>query len=476
MVINNKTIKEISRFALIISDTLSVVIPALCIYTFFDKIENQIYPRLNTIGGVAVFAISILFWSQTLYEQYTIRRSFYDEFKELLHIFMFNGLSALAALFFFGFSTDKNKHLIFLFIVFSLIPIFREITRILLDRLGLWRIQCVVFCPRSEFKYVKAAIESQFNLGMEVRRSSAENWIIRRIIRNHEEMDRILAEINKINILKYYSKIGSPHIVLFAHRKNAENFPKVVEIIYHCELPHSIIPDIGGISLLGARASHFFRWELLLITPKNNIGRVSFRILKRLFDFIISLILIILLFLPMLVICLIIMIEGESIFYLHERLGMGGKKFKCFKFRTMYSNSDMILKEYFIKHPIARNEWLQAYKLHDDPRITKLGIILRKYSLDELPQLFNVLIGHMSLVGPRPIVVEEVEKYGFDLEMYYKVRPGMTGLWQISGRSNTTYDYRVAMDIWYIKNWSFWYDLGILIRTIGVVLSKVGAK
>lgn len=476
MIIKNNRIRQITKFALAFSDIISVFIPALFIYTFLESIDGHLHIRIRTIFGIIFFTIMTLFCTQTIFEQYSIRRSFYDEFKELLHIFLINGLAALAAIFIFDFSTHKEKHLLFLCSVFVLLPILRNFTRLTLDYFGLWRLQCVMFCPQSEFKYAQAAIESQFNLGMIIIRSVVERRIVNNLVR-----DVRLSHSDKLSFLKneindYYLKLGDPHIILFAHRKNSLFIPKLIDLIMHCDLPYSIIPDVGGASLLGMRISHFFRWELLLITPQHNIARLSYRLIKRLVDIILSIILILLLLLPMIIIFLLIKKDGGPGFFLHERVGYRGQKFGCLKFRTMHTNSDDIIRKYFTDNPSSLLEWCEFRKLQNDPRITNFGRFLRQTSLDELPQLFNVLLGHMSLVGPRPIIESEIPTYGWDIEMYYKVRPGMTGLWQISGRSNTSYGYRVSMDMWYIKNWSIWYDIGILLKTITVVITKVGAK
>ena len=133
------------------------------------------------------------------------------------------------------------------------------------------------------------------------------------------------------------------------------------------------------------------------------------------------------------------------------------------------------LQKYLDENPAAKKEWEESFKLTDDPRVTKIGAFLRKYSLDELPQLFNVLKGEMSLVGPRPIVDDEVPKYGKFIREYFMVLPGITGMWQVSGRSDTTYEERVAMDTWYVRNWSVWIDMLYLFKTVKAVVSAKGA-
>ncbi|MCL1915800.1 MAG: undecaprenyl-phosphate galactose phosphotransferase WbaP [Desulfovibrionaceae bacterium] len=163
------------------------------------------------------------------------------------------------------------------------------------------------------------------------------------------------------------------------------------------------------------------------------------------------------------------------VFYRQERLGQGGRKIRIWKFRTMYKNADQILDVCLTGNPTLHEEWRQNHKLRSDPRITRVGKYLRKASLDELPQLFNIFQGDMSLVGPRPIVEEEVKKYGAAFELYKKVKPGISGLWQVSGRNNTSYAARVALDEAYIANWSVWLDIYILVRTLPAALTAEGA-
>ncbi|MDR0785255.1 MAG: undecaprenyl-phosphate galactose phosphotransferase WbaP [Treponema sp.] len=161
--------------------------------------------------------------------------------------------------------------------------------------------------------------------------------------------------------------------------------------------------------------------------------------------------------------------------YGHTRLGLNGKKFKAYKFRSMVADSDERLKRLLDSDPRIREEWEASHKLKDDPRITKIGRILRKFSFDEFPQLINVLKGEMSLVGPRPIVEDEIEKYGEDFKRIFSVKPGLTGLWQVSGRSDTDYAERVSFDTYYLQSWSIWLDLWVLYKTIGVVVKGKGA-
>ncbi len=204
------------------------------------------------------------------------------------------------------------------------------------------------------------------------------------------------------------------------------------------------------------------------LVSKNNIARVL--------D--ISLILLAAPYLILAFVILAILIKLDSpgpVFYRQIRIGQFGRKFPVFKFRTMVQNADKVLQDYLDKFPELKAEWLATHKLKQDPRVTRLGALLRKSSLDELPQLLNIIIGDMSLVGPRPIVDAEVEKYGKCFDLYIQVRPGLTGLWQVSGRNNTTYERRVELDEYYVLNRSLKLDLQILFRTALVVLKRDGA-
>lgn len=168
--------------------------------------------------------------------------------------------------------------------------------------------------------------------------------------------------------------------------------------------------------------------------------------------------------------------DPGPIFFAHTRIGKDGKPFPCYKFRSMVVNSKEMLEKHLAENPEARAEWEREFKLKNDPRITLIGQFLRKSSLDELPQIFNVLKGEMSLVGPRPVVQEELDKYyGEAVKEYCSVKPGITGLWQVSGRSDVDYPERVAMDVEYVRTRSFWKDIVILYKTFDVVLNKKGA-
>lgn len=201
-----------------------------------------------------------------------------------------------------------------------------------------------------------------------------------------------------------------------------------------------------------------------------------YRIVKRTIDLVLVVISIPLILLVLSLIALVVRLSSPGpVFYSHRRIRKGGVFFSMWKFRTMCVNSAQVLEHHLAHNAEARAEWNKTQKLRNDPRITPVGDFLRRYSLDELPQLWNVLIGQMSLVGPRPIVAAEVEKYGECFDCYCRVKPGLTGLWQVSGRSRLPYDERVALDCEYVGKWSLRKDLGIMLRTFSSVVNQDGA-
>jgi len=198
--------------------------------------------------------------------------------------------------------------------------------------------------------------------------------------------------------------------------------------------------------------------------------------IKRTIDILLSLLLGAV-FLPViLVTALLVRLDSPGpVFYSQKRIGKDGRKITIHKFRSMHVNAEDILSAYLEWHPAARQEWEQSQKLRVDPRITRVGKWMREFSVDEIPQLYDILKGDMSLVGPRPILLEQAVLYGEGLKLYHSVRPGLTGFWQVSGRNLTTFHQRTLYDIHYVRNWSIWLDLHILFRTVWIVLKREGA-
>ena len=254
---------------------------------------------------------------------------------------------------------------------------------------------------------------------------------------------------------------------------------KLQELINEIQ-PHvkniSFVPDLIGTPMSSAELSILFSEKILMLNLRNNLSRPYNRAFKRIFDLVLTIVGGIIISPILLGIAFAVAVDNRGrVIFAHKRVGAAGKKFPCYKFQTMVPDAEAKLKKYLDENPEARREWEETFKLTNDPRVTKLGNFLRRTSLDELPQLWNVIRGDMSLVGPRPIVQEEVPRYGKNIREYYMVLPGITGMWQVSGRSDTTYPERVAMDTWYVRNWSVWIDIMYLFKTVKAVVQGKGA-
>jgi exopolysaccharide production protein ExoY len=240
-------------------------------------------------------------------------------------------------------------------------------------------------------------------------------------------------------------------------------------------------------SILGTR-THHIDWETHMknVTGSGELpvggryGAVAKPVpggtLKRSFD--VTAALAAILFLSPLLILLALLVKfsnGGSVLYAHLRVGRNGSSFRCLKFRTMVENGSEVLAQHLRRNPAALREWNATRKLQNDPRVTRVGAVLRRLSLDELPQLINVLRGEMSFVGPRPVVQDELEMYGSAVDCYLRARPGLTGLWQVSGRNDVSYEKRVNFDRYYVENWSFGFDLLIILKTLPAVILSRGS-
>lgn len=272
-------------------------------------------------------------------------------------------------------------------------------------------------------------------------------------------------------------KQGIECALIAAPGLNREKTASLADRIHRYVKHVLVIPEMRSGALLNSELYHLFVNQLFLIKMRNTLSERGARFSKLIFDY--ALVVLSLPFiLPVLLLigaAIKLTSSGPALFS-QVRVGQHGKSIRVFKFRSMYADAETRLKELLARDAAARAEWKKTIKLKNDPRVTKLGAFLRKTSLDELPQLINVLRGEMSLVGPRPVPEAELKSRYKERSDYYKlVRPGMTGLWQISGRNDVSYEQRVNMDTWYVFNWSLYIDLVILYKTLGVVLRKRGA-
>jgi Undecaprenyl-phosphate galactose phosphotransferase WbaP len=269
------------------------------------------------------------------------------------------------------------------------------------------------------------------------------------------------------------SEFGTPWLIVAMPERPQEEIRTIVHRLGRHAAHRTVISDLNGSPGLWNRASECLDWPG---TTEGAFARPVGRLAKRAIDVVLTVAGgALLLPLMILIAVLIRLYSAGPALYCQQRIGRHGRRFMAWKFRTMVCDADRVLGEHLAACPAQKEEWDRTHKLQRDPRVTPIGRLLRKSSLDELPQLWNVLRGEMSLVGPRPIVAAEIAKYANSFEPYCRVLPGITGLWQVSGRNDTTYAERVELDSYYVRNWSLWLDLYILLLTVKVVIFRQGA-
>ena len=282
------------------------------------------------------------------------------------------------------------------------------------------------------------------------------------------QTDVIKVDLGQVKEIESLIEGKLVYLVIAEETTNWEDLRLIKYAGYRWGIPVKTLPRLEGYGFVSVDEA-----GLPLVGDHFSLVGLPARIAKRIFDLIFGAILFGIFFVPMVLIAFLIFVtDRRNPFFMHQRLGRSGRKFGLFKFRTM---QNFTIEEVLQKHPELKKEFQENHKIENDPRVTSLGKFLRKTSIDELPQLLNVVLGDMSLVGPRPVVNEELQRYGDWQDLLLSAKPGVTGLWQVSGRSNLSYDARVRLDTWYVQNWSPWEDFRILILTIPAVLNKKGA-
>lgn len=464
---------KISKFILIFTDLISLIISAILSFHLIQGITHKIWlyiPIEQVSNRLFIHIILSLFavaWFWLRLRHYTYRKPFWFELKEIIRTLIIISIIELAIISFSKLYFSRTLWLLTWLFAFMLVPLCRILVKKLLIRKGWYLKNTVIigtgqnaieaYNALTKEKYlgfnityfVKTDLELSNNLPLS---TIDEDLLWKKI--DYQNTQFILAlEHGRADLLEYWVRLLS--------RKNCRSV--------------SVIPSLRGLPLYSTDMSFLFSHDVMLLRINNNLAKRSSRCLKRLVDIVAAALIIVISSPLLLILYYLIRKDGGNAIYGHQRIGRNGEPFKCLKFRTMVVNSQQVLDELLAKNPEARKEWQQDFKLKNDPRITKVGHFLRKTSLDELPQLFNVLKGEMSLVGPRPIVQQELQRYQGNVDYYLMAKPGMTGLWQVSGRNDIDYAQRVYLDAWYVKNWSLWIDFVILCKTVRVVLKRDGA-
>ncbi|BDA10886.1 undecaprenyl-phosphate galactose phosphotransferase WbaP [Megamonas funiformis] len=288
-----------------------------------------------------------------------------------------------------------------------------------------------------------------------------------------------IEDINQLrkNIISRIEQLKVKTIIIAIPNLEKNKLLDLVEDIQPLVRNLMFVPNTIGIPVINLEVKKLYESNMLLLSIRNNLAKKTNRRIKRIFDIVFSLLTMVIIIPVSIVVIVLIMIEspGAAPIFKHYRVGKGGILFPCYKFRSMVPNAQEKLQEYLKSDLEAQKEWNKYFKLKNDPRITKVGKFIRKTSIDELPQFINVLKGEMSWVGPRPIIKDEIHYYGKYIKDYYAVLPGITGMWQVSGRSEIGYKDRVSLDVWYVRNWSIWIDITLILKTIKTVLFRKGA-
>ena len=406
---------------------------------------------LVAVGAILCFVRQAHYWR---------RLPFWSELRDVV-------VASLLALLCDGFvqySLQRHDSRLFVGLTWALFPpavmLLRNLTRAALSSAGLWQLRAVVVGCGDMARQAESALLSEPRLGYDVvgvicptepgLRQGATRW--KRIMQQHDA-----------------------ELLVLALDANDAGARALTESLVRERVPFAAMPRFDGLPVLGFEQTCFFSHDTVMFSYRNNLAQPVARLTKLVFDLCAAAGLLVLLAPVLAAISLAVKLDGGPIFFAHRRIGANGREFQCLKFRSMVMDGDAVLRQLLASDPQAAVEWAETRKLRDDPRVTWIGRLLRSTSLDELPQLFNVLRMEMSLVGPRPIVRSEVARYAEDIAYYYETRPGLTGLWQVSGRSDTSYDRRVQLDTWYVKNWTIWHDVAILAKTLPAVMKRQGA-
>ncbi len=449
---------------------------------FFPEIYNKplsSYTEIHDLFFIWMCPIVIfVFYAKG---HYTKRVPWWSQVQSVLYIcaiaFIIDGFTR------FAFHMSFSRLLIGLswVYVFFLTIAFRQIVYIISRKRRLWRIPTILIGDTDTITDTLFAFSTDHYTGYKVER-------IHLLDKNPQDfnIETIPAKYKDIEILaapsdypSYFKENLDHYFVITLELIREKHRDMVIRSLTENKALYAVVPPVSRISLFEMEPSYFFGYDLMLLHAKKRRLSPIGNLIKRSMDIALSSIALLLLSPIMLAVSVMLKVEGQggSIFYGGERIGKNGEHFKCWKFRSMEPNSDHLLEALLEQDAEAKQEWETYRKLkRPDPRVTtKTARIIRKASLDELPQLWNVFIGDMSIVGPRPILDDEIKLFGDDINNYIRVRPGITGLWQVSGRNDTSFQRRVYWDGWYVRNWSVWGDIVIMIKTVMVVLGKDGA-
>lgn len=453
----------LSGMIMLIVDAFAIFITIGLSFFIINAIDSSIINfRSFVTYGIYLPFILVVFYASGLYPGIMISPA--EEVKRitLLIIFCFVGIVV-------SIIVEDNEEKIAIILAFImavpiamfLLPTSREIARRFFGRCSWWGVPAVMYCSGDSGNAIITRLLKRPDLG------NKPSVIINSLATGPYEYNGIPVFPPSEDIHKLIKQLGIKVAILCNYK--GDLYYKIMNYRYVITVPKEQHIFAGSVQLkdfagiLGFSSTHH-------LTRKSNLffrRVVEFLLLLALLPFVLPI---------MIVVSLLIKITSPGpIFYGHPRIGKDGKHIKCWKFRSMYIDADKQLEKILATDKKRKAEWERDRKFTDDPRVTPLGKFLRKTSIDELPQLWNVLVGEMSFVGPRPVTESELSRYGENVDFILSVKPGISGMWQVSGRSDTGYEERISLDAYYIQNWSIWLDLWIAIKTVWVVFTSRGA-
>jgi Undecaprenyl-phosphate galactose phosphotransferase WbaP len=477
-----KTVSRVKTTAELLIISLVDICSVLAIFHLSVMVRISVLPlfytgfpsELQHKGFAHIWWIFIVWFFFFYYEGlYSKRLSYWDETRALCSVSFFSTVGIFTIVSIGKLSEEISRTVIILmgFWALLLLPLVRAIAKKVLRSIGLLKRRVLILGAGETGRLILKALRREPNYGYEV------------IGFVDDDTEKCGKRIEGVKVHRGVDKAGNylkrcdiTDIFIAMPGAGKERLQGLINQLQHKAERILFVPDMFGIAVLGTGLRHFFHEEVLAFEIENNLSNAFNIIIKRCFDIVMSLLMLPFLLICMGVLALLIRLDsrGPAIFS-QERIGEKGRIFRCFKFRTMYVDAEERLTELFAQDPGTKREWEKRWKLKDDPRVTKIGRLLRSTSLDELPQILNVLKGEMSLVGPRPYLPRERKVMGEHDHTILLTKPGITGLWQVSGRSSMSYEYRINLDSWYVKNWNLWLDIVILFKTVRVVIKREGA-
>lgn len=479
-------LRKLFSFACLAASDLSTVLGALAAVVFLRNFAlPRVFPQLGPDSFpfghyLSLWWLLLLYLGFFFYEGlYTRRLTFWDELRSLWKAITLASFSTLAIVALGKLSEEVSRLVLVLHwggLLFVL-PFARLGAKKLLFHFGLWRKPVLILGASQTGALTLQALNSEPHLGYEVvgfldDDSQKQGQVVGQCNGRTVKVIGTLADASRL----LEQGVVRDVIVAITSLPPAKLAALVNELQRKAETIR-IIPNFFGLPVLEAQVDHLLDGQALLLSIPNNLAKPWNLWLKRGFDLAVGGLITIIALPLMGVLALLIRLDSRGpALFTHERLGRRGRIFRCYKFRSMYVNADEKLAEYLEANPQLRAEWETYKKLKSaDPRVTRMGRFIRRWSLDELPQLFNVLKGEVSLVGPRPYLPREQTNMGTHAETILSTWPGMTGLWQVSGKNELPFERRLYLESWYVRNWSLWLDLIVLFKTFKTVLRREGA-